>query len=154
MVTPSLVRVLVALLLFSLNASACWARPVSDGVETIDTESLESVKENPPNFTGMAHFYADHLHGKPTSSGQLHDKTKMTAAHKTLPFGTKLHVTNKRNGKTCVVTVNDRGPFSPKFVLDVSRAAAEKLGLVSHGKGHVECRVVAKNIATARSGSH
>ncbi len=144
MMTPILVRVLVAqVLLLSVNGSICWANPTAEE-ESTESECLNSEKEKSSDFSGMAHFYADRLHGKPTASGQLHDKTKLTAAHKHLPFGTKLHVTNKRNGKSCVVTVNDRGPFSQRFVLDVSKAAAEKLGLVSHGKGHVDCRVMAK----------
>lgn len=94
------------------------------------------------NFTGMAHYYADNLHGKRTASGQVHDKNKMTAAHRSLPFGTRLKVTNKGNGKTCEVVVNDRGPFHPKFSIDLSQAAARELGFFNAGKGLLECIVM------------
>ena len=67
----------------------------------------------------------------------------MTAAHRTLPFGTHLHVTNERNGKSCVVVVNDRGPFGPQsLVLDVSKAAAHKLGFPGGGKIPITCKVI------------
>ncbi len=94
-------------------------------------------------FTGYSHHYGDHLHGRRTSSGQPHDKFKLTAAHRTLPFGTHLQVKNTRNGKSCVVVVNDRGPFgSPSLVLDVSKAAAHKLGFPGGGKIPVTCTVI------------
>lgn len=94
------------------------------------------------NFTGMAHYYADNLHGKRTASGQVHDRNKMTAAHRSLPFGTRLKVTNKKNGKTCEVVVNDRGPFHPKFSIDLSQAAARELGFFNAGKGLLECIIM------------
>jgi hypothetical protein len=90
----------------------------------------------------MAHYYADNLHGKRTASGQVHDRNKMTAAHRSLPFGTRLLVTNKKNGKSCQVVVNDRGPFHPKFSLDLSQAAARELGFLSAGKGLLECIIL------------
>lgn len=94
-------------------------------------------------FSGYSHHYADRFHGKRTASGQAHDKFKLTAAHRTLPFGTHLHVTNERNGKSCVVVVNDRGPFgSQSLVLDVSKAAAHKLGFPGGGKIPVTCKVI------------
>lgn len=95
------------------------------------------------SFTGYSHHYGDHLHGRRTSSGQPHNKFKLTAAHRTLPFGTHLHVTNTRNGKSCVVVVNDRGPFgSPSLVLDVSKAAAHALGFPGGGKIPISAKVI------------
>ena len=79
---------------------------------------------------GRASWYA--LHSK-TASGERMNPSAMTAAHRTLPFGTKVKVTNKRNGKTVVVRINDRGPFIKGRVLDVSKAAARSLGFVSSG---------------------
>jgi rare lipoprotein A len=94
-------------------------------------------------FTGYSHHYGDHLHGRRTSSGQPHNKFKLTAAHRSLPFGTHLHVTNTRNGKSCVVVVNDRGPFgSPSLVLDVSKAAAHALGFPGGGKIPIHAKVI------------
>lgn len=82
---------------------------------------------------GKASYYADKFHGRATASGQKYDKNKMTAAHKTLPFGTVVRVTNTATGKSVDVTVNDRGPFVKGRIVDVSRAAAEKLGMIQAG---------------------
>jgi rare lipoprotein A len=79
---------------------------------------------------GGASWYA--LHSK-TASGERMDPSKLTAAHRTLPFGTKLKVTNQKNGKSVVVRINDRGPFIKGRVIDVSKAAAKQLGFVSSG---------------------
>lgn len=96
-------------------------------------------------FSGYSHHYGDHLHGRRTSSGQPHNKFKLTCAHRTLPFGTHLHVTNTKNGKSCVVVVNDRGPFgNPSLVLDVSKAAAHALGFPGGGKIPINARVLDK----------
>jgi rare lipoprotein A len=66
-------------------------------------------------------------HSGPTASGELYSPLKLTAAHRTLPFGTLVRVTNLRNGRTCIVRVNDRGPFTKGFIIDVSQAAAQQL---------------------------
>jgi len=94
-----------------------------------------------PDFTGTADYYADCFHGKRTASGQLHDKTKLTAAHRTLPFGTKVRLVNRHNKKSCIVVINDRGPFTRSRVIDVSKEAARQLGLIS-GKRLVDCYIV------------
>ncbi|HEY9777647.1 MAG TPA: septal ring lytic transglycosylase RlpA family protein [Planktothrix sp.] len=88
-------------------------------------------------FSGMASFYASKFHGRRTASGATYDQTKLTCAHRTLPFGTKLLVHNPANGKYCVVTVNDRGPFHAKRVMDLSGAAAKLLGI--KGVGNIVC---------------
>ncbi len=93
------------------------------------------------DFSGNADYYANYYHGKKTASGALHDKTKLMAAHRTLPFGTKVRIVNRKNKKECVVTINDRGPFTPNRVIDVSYAAAQELGIVS-GSKLVDCYVV------------
>ena len=78
---------------------------------------------------GVISYYADTLHGNATASGEKYDKNKMTAAHKTLAFGTRVRVTNLDNGKSVVVVVNDRGPFVEGRILDVSRSAADQLDM-------------------------
>ena len=83
---------------------------------------------------GTASWYA--LTSK-TASGEPMNPAKLTAAHKTLPFGTTLRVTNPNNGKSVVVRINDRGPFIKGRVLDLSRAAAQKIGIMSRGHGQV-----------------
>ncbi|MGD9683786.1 MAG: septal ring lytic transglycosylase RlpA family protein [Candidatus Obscuribacterales bacterium] len=123
--------------LVSITALALILTASGASAEDGKTDGKGSSKR----FSGLAHFYADRLHGKKTASGQPHDREDLVAAHRTLPFGTRVKVKNKRNGKTCVVRINDRGPFG-KGVIDVSRAAATKLGFVSHGNTVVDCAVV------------
>jgi len=92
---------------------------------------------------GMCAFYADSLQGKPVASGEKYDKNALTAAHRTLPFGTMVKVTNVKNQKSVVVRINDRGPHGKnKRILDVTRAAAEQLDLIKDGTAEVTIEVV------------
>ena len=90
---------------------------------------------------GVANFYGDQFQGKKTASGEVFDKNGLTAAHKKLPFGTKVKVTNAANGKSVVVTVNDRMAASNPAVIDVTRRAAEELDFVKTGKAKVKVDV-------------
>jgi len=90
-------------------------------------------------FSGMASFYGNES-GSKTASGQRFNENALTAAHRTLPFGTKLRVTH--GGRSVVVTVNDRGPFVRGRVLDLSTGAARAVGLTSVGVGHVTAEVI------------
>jgi rare lipoprotein A len=83
--------------------------------------------------TGMASFYANKHNGKKTASGERYQGNKLTAAHKTIPFGTMVKVTNLSNGKTVQVRVNDRGPYAKGRVIDLSRSAAKKIGMINDG---------------------
>ena len=85
----------------------------------------------------VASWYGPSFHGRRTASGQVFDQERLTAAHKTLPFGTRLRVTNLRNGRSVLVTVTDRGPFVRNRQLDVSLGAARRLGLVRPGTAPV-----------------
>jgi rare lipoprotein A len=91
------------------------------------------------SFSGIASFYGNES-GHKTASGQRFNENAMTAAHRSLPFGTKLRVTH--NGKSVVVTINDRGPFIKGRVLDLSTGAARAVGLTSSGVGHVTAEVI------------
>ena len=104
--------------------------PVALDLETV----LETVV---PLTAGEASYYAASLDGNPTASGEPYDHDDLTAAHRTLPFGTRLLVRNERNGKEVVVTVNDRGPFVRGRVIDLSGAAAQQLGMVKAGTARV-----------------
>ena len=84
--------------------------------------------------TGVASWYGESFQGKLTASGEPYDMEKMTAAHNYLPLGVKVNVTNLGNKKTVAVTINDRGPFVPERIIDLSRAAARKLGFIDSGK--------------------
>jgi rare lipoprotein A len=91
------------------------------------------------SFAGVASFYGNES-GSKTASGQRFNENDMTAAHRSLPFGTKLRVTHR--GRSVVVTVNDRGPFIKGRVLDLSKGAARAVGLTSSGVGHVTAEVM------------
>ena len=90
---------------------------------------------------GIANFYSDKFQGKKTASGAVYDKNKLTASHKTLPYGTKVRVTNLENGKSVVVTVNDRMKPGSPAVIDVTRRAAQDLGFAKTGKAKVKLEV-------------
>jgi rare lipoprotein A len=92
--------------------------------------------------TGKASFYADKFEGSPTASGEKFRQSKLTAAHKTLPFGTKVRVTNLANNQTVEVEVNDRGPYVEDRIIDLSRSAAEKLGFINKGVAEVKIEVI------------
>jgi rare lipoprotein A len=92
--------------------------------------------------TGIASFYGRQFAGRPTASGERFDPKAFTAAHRTLPFGSKVRVTNPRNGQSVVVRINDRGPFSRGRHIDLSRRAAEQIGIVSAGHGSVELELL------------
>jgi rare lipoprotein A len=83
--------------------------------------------------TGMASFYSNKFDGNKTANGETYRKSKLTAAHKTLPFGTQVKVTNLSNNRSVTVRVNDRGPFAKGRIIDLSRGAAKKLGMLKQG---------------------
>jgi rare lipoprotein A len=90
--------------------------------------------------TGMASFYADKYVGRKTSNGETFKQNKLTAAHKTLPFGTKVKVTNLNNGQSVKVRINDRGPFIQGRIIDLSKKAAQKINMVNAGVAKVTIR--------------
>lgn len=94
---------------------------------------------------GQASYYHDKFEGRPTASGEPYSKAELTAAHRTYPFGTRLKVTRLDTQQTVEVRVNDRGPHSPKRVIDLSRRAAEELDLIRTGVAEVQVEVVAEN---------
>lgn len=96
------------------------------------------------DFSGEASWYGGKFHGRRTSNGDRFDQNGFTAAHRTLPFGTKLLVMNRRTGDSCVVQVNDRGPFAHDRIIDLSRGAAQKLNMLSSGVAMVDCMVIQK----------
>ena len=93
-------------------------------------------------FKGKASFYGPGFHGKKCANGQVFDMNKLTCAHKTLPFGTMLKVTNLKNGKSTIVEVTDRGPYVKGRIIDLSKAAAEEIDMVNAGVANVEIEVM------------
>lgn len=133
-------RAAVALTVFCALLSGCVANPKPEtrptGVRPLDK--------------GTASWYGPKFHGRRTASGERFDMNELTAAHPSLPFGTLLEVRNLRNGKSVVVRVNDRGPFSKSRILDLSFGAAREIGLVLAGTAPVELFLVEKGGAPPR----
>lgn len=94
--------------------------------------------------TGYASWYGGKFQGRRTASGEIFDTHKMTAAHKTLPFGTIVEVTNLNNGKSTQVRINDRGPFVESRIIDLSMAAAKAIEMLGSGVAPVKVEVVEK----------
>ena len=108
-------------------ALAACGGPAHPGKRTGMTEAV-SVQR------GMATFYGREQHGGPTASGERFDMRKLTAAHRTLPFGTRVRVTNTRNGRSVEVRINDRGPYGGRGrIIDLSEAAARRLDMIDAG---------------------
>ncbi len=117
-----------------------WKAPT---VAHFDGHSLGSkTAQVTAEGVGVASWYGPGFHGRRTASGTVYDMNEMTAAHKTLPFGTKLLVTNKATGKSTIVTITDRGPFIGKRVLDLSKEAARQLHMIRSGIGEVEYKIL------------
>jgi rare lipoprotein A len=115
----------------------------------VDLGTFEPPLEVKPDIlrklgTGVASYYGRRFHGRRTANGERFDMNAMTAAHKTLPFGTHVRVTNPRNGRSVTVRINDRGPFIRGRTIDLSRAAAQKIGMIASGHARVELDVVAR----------
>jgi len=91
---------------------------------------------------GFASYYASRFHGGTMASGWRYDEKALTAAHRTLPFGTRVRVTNLGNGRSVVVTILDRGPFTRGRIIDVSRRAARKLDFVRDGTARVRVEIL------------
>jgi rare lipoprotein A len=131
---------------FSLALGACAMHPGPDrpGYDRDMGQYPEKTRGREAGWSdeGMISYYAEKFHGRKTASGQTFDKNAFTAAHRSLPFGTMVEVTNLANGKSVVVTINDRGPYAEDRMLDLSPAAARKIGLI--GRGTVKAKMVVR----------
>ncbi len=125
------------LLALASSVAACMSLSFASGVSC-----KESSCDNSREFSGLADYYHHKLYGQKTASGELLKKERLTAAHRTLPFGTKVKVTCKRTGRSCVVVINDRGPFTRGKVIDLSHQAAKQIGVLEMGTGIVGCIVL------------
>lgn len=94
------------------------------------------------NERGLASWYGNEYHGRTTASGEVFNEWGMTAAHRKLPFGTVVRVTNRKNGERVTVTINDRGPFIRGRIIDLSRGAAEEIGMVRDGVVPVDVEIL------------
>lgn len=116
-----------------------------DSVQTPPQPATPIAVEEPAGVhfaTGEASYYGRGFAGRPTANGERFNPSEMTAAHRSLPFGTRLRVTNVRNGKAVVVRVNDRGPYAGDRILDLSQGAAERIGMITSGTAQVRIDVL------------
>ena len=111
----------------------------SDGMSR---KEIEAIRNHPEVQIGIASYYGKKFHRKLTANGQKFNMYKVSAAHKTLPLGTRVKVTNLNNGKSIRLTINDRGPFKKGRILDLSYKAAQKLGFVNEGTTKVRIDVI------------
>ncbi len=102
-------------------------------------------------YTGKASYYGAGFHGRKSASGTVYNMYKYTCAHKTLPFGTKLKVTNLKNGRSTVVEVTDRGPYVKGRIIDLSKVAAAELDMVKSGVAKVRVEVIKKEHSNNRA---
>jgi rare lipoprotein A len=120
-------------------------KPIIFAVKTIICALLvvlASCASAEAGLHGFASWYGGKFHGRMTSSGETFDTNELTAAHRTLPFGTMVKVTNLANGKSVVVKINDRGPFVDGRIIDLSRAAASELDMLGMGVAEVSLEIV------------
>jgi len=165
-----------------LNVAMLWAlvcrNPLIIGVGIAFlisgcTRSLSQRRPSPPRAApapyhpqpdqlGRASWYGPGFHGRRTANGERYDQNGLTAAHRTLPLGSEVHVTNVANGKSVRVRINDRGPFVRGRVIDLSRGAAKQLGIIRRGTGQVRVHVLHRgqrknmqaSVALSRSREH
>lgn len=129
--------------------------PVQIEPEAVDIDEIEIPREVEPEpepepkldtksnlGVGVASYYGKRFHGRRTANGERFDMNAMTAAHKKLRFGTKVRVTNVANGRSVVVRINDRGPYIRGRTIDLSRAAAARIGMIQRGHAKVKMEVV------------
>lgn len=115
-----------------LHSGTAVVQAIPEVSDTADAEGFDLLG------TGEASWYGPKFAGRPTASGETFDPTELTAAHRTLPFGSLVRVTSERTGKSVVVRINDRGPYHGNRVIDLSEAAAREIGIKNRGRGHVE----------------
>lgn len=126
---------LAVFLMLMFNASVARA-------EDARAAAVDALAAPPKHETGLAAVYSDKLHGHRTASGKIYDRNGLTAAHKVLPFGTKIKVLNEKNRKSVILRITDRGPIQADRVLDISARAARMLGIPRKGMGTVRVEVV------------
>jgi rare lipoprotein A len=147
----------ISTLLVALSATFAWAQTPAPAPAPVAAPATPAAPVAAPApaaavvaasadaNTGKAAWYGKKFNGRKTASGQRYNAGLLTAASKTLPFGTLVRVTNVKNKKSVVVRINDRGPSQPDRIIDVSRAAAARLGMLRSGVAEVELKVVGQS---------
>ena len=130
-------RILIALILLLQVMMCVHAQSAADSIRRVNKKMPVALID-----TGVASYYHSKFQGRITASGELYDEDKMTAAHNRLPMGTRIKVTNLRNMRSIIVRVNDRLHHRNKRLVDLSRAAASKLGYIGRGITRVKVEVL------------
>ncbi|MCI0747222.1 MAG: septal ring lytic transglycosylase RlpA family protein [Verrucomicrobia subdivision 3 bacterium] len=153
--TQSNERALKTLLL--LSAIALVVMFLGSGCASANRAGLVAPDERTPSRAtagkvqmGEASFYDNKFHGRRTASGERYDKSRLTAAHRTYPFGTTLRVTHLGNRRTVIVRVNDRGPFARGRIIDLSLAAARRLEMIRSGTARVKVEIITDRPISSR----
>jgi len=142
-------RALLVVIVMILLAACATARRGPESPDAGRPATPAPGTTAPKAQTGRASWYGEPHHGRKTASGEIYDMTQMTAAHRTLPLGTHVRVTNLGNGRSVVVRINDRGPYVGGRIIDLSQAAARELGAI--GAGVVSVRVEVLEDAAAET---
>lgn len=119
-----------------VSALALGAFPLATTAYAQDTVAVVQT------LSGTASWYGGKFHGRRTANGETYNQHALTAAHRFLPFGTEVVVTNQNNGRSVVVRINDRGPFSGGRIIDLSRQAASQIGMINSGTAKVTVEVI------------
>lgn len=141
-------RALNTLLIFAISAilfSACGVtNRTNNGIDYASTDNARAIEN------GISSWYGPNFHGKLTANGEVYDMNGVTAAHRTLPFGTILLVENLDNGKTVQVRINDRGPYAKDRIIDLSKAAAERIEMIGPGTARVRLYLLEGDLENSR----
>ena len=125
-----------------MTGCASSPRFTRGGTEQSKAHGSSAPVKSLKTMEGIASYYADDFNGKKTANGETYDMYKMTAAHRSLPFNTKVKVTNLDNKRSIIVRINDRGPFKLERIIDLSLGAATQLGMKGAGTARVKLEVV------------
>lgn len=129
-------------LMLPVTANASTYTAKDDNFDTIAQMIKKTERYIGTIQMGRASWYGPGFHGRKTASGERFNQYAMTAAHRSLPLGCLVEVTNKKTGDSVIVKINDRGPFHGNRVLDLSKGAAAKIGLIKAGVGQIELKVL------------
>ena len=146
------ISAIVSVLNIGLLTETVRAQPSnnrSQGLHSVSSQSTARLNSRNPylianSVGGLASWYGPGFHGRLTASGEVYNQNALTAAHPDLKFGTKVKVTNLRNGRSVVVRINDRGPYAGGRVIDLSAAAARSLGMIKSGVASVRVTVLGR----------
>jgi rare lipoprotein A len=138
----SQIILIIAIIFLSGCTSAIrYSTAHNSGINSVKSQHSEmNIQPDNDEFheKGIASYYSDNFEGRTTASGEIFSQEELTAAHPSLPFGSRVRVTNLNNNLTVIVTINDRGPFKGNRIIDLSRAAAEKIKMINTGLAEVE----------------